>query len=150
MTDDTENHDEFIYDLKNLLSLDYAAIDAYETAIEKLTNQTYKNKLEEFKKDHQNHVKNISNYLKKKNEDVPTGAGLKRILTQGKVVLANLAGDIAILKAMRSNEVDTTEAYENINNYSHLLPEIKKSLLDGYEDEKRHLAWIEKELAEAK
>ena len=37
---------------------------------------------------------------------------MKAILTQGKVVLADMFGDSAILKAMKTNEDDTVTAYD--------------------------------------
>ena len=42
----------------------------------------------------------------------PLLGSAKSYLTQGKVILANLIGDLTILRAMRSNEIDTNTAYE--------------------------------------
>jgi rubrerythrin len=140
--------DHFIQDLKGLVCLDYAAVEAYEAAIEKLKNEKYKNTLEKFKYNHETHIRNISLFLKEKGYNCPTGPGVKLLLSQGKVILATFAGDVAILKALRRNEVTTSDAYESINTYDGIPSNLKKVLLDGYEDEKDHLFWIEEELDE--
>ena len=144
MTNNLEDH--FIQDLKNLVSLDYAAIEGYEAALKGIKNKEYKNILEGFKNDHERHIRNISHFLKMKGYNCPSGPGMKKLLTQGKVILATFAGDIAILKATMGNEIITTEAYEKINAYIDIPSDIKKALLEGHEDEKKHLLWIEDEL----
>jgi rubrerythrin len=140
--------DNFIQELKDLVCLDYAAVEAYETAIGKLKNEKYKDTLERFKYNHQTHIKDISQFLKEKGYNCPRGPGAKLLFSQGKVILATFAGDVAILKALRRNEVTTVDAYENINTYNEIPITIKKVLLNGYEDEKDHLFWIEEELDE--
>lgn len=148
MTPDKEF--EFYEHLESLLQLDYDAIEAYEAAINRMENQSYKLKLQEFKKDHENHIKDTSPFLKKAGHKPPTGPGVKSLLTQGKVVLANIIGEAGILKAMRSNEEETNLAYEQINGYPDLPVELKKTLQKGLADERKHKSWIEKELENLK
>ena len=145
-TTQKKENESFIEELKDLLCLDYAAADAYEAVIERISNETYKSKLEEFKDDHLTHIENITTFFKRGGHDYPTSAGMKKILTQGKVVLANLIGDATLLKAMKSNEQQTTQSYEHINKYNEIPEGIRGALLKGYEDEKKHLSWIEQEL----
>ncbi len=140
--------DHFIQELKDLISLDYAAVEGYETAIKGIKNQKYKVILEGFKNDYERHIGTISHFLKTRGYNCPTGPGIKKLLTQGKVILATFAGDIAILKAMRGNEIMTNEVYEKINTYDDIPSDIKKALMEGYRDEKYHLLWIEEELDE--
>ena len=45
---------------------------------------------------------------------------MKALLTKGKVVIAGLMGDEAILQAMRTNEADTNTAYERAVNFKGL------------------------------
>jgi rubrerythrin len=137
---------DFISALKQLITLDYDAIDAYEAAINRLENENYKAMFEEFKSDHERHIDEVSEFLIKNNETPPVSSSMKSLLTQGKVVLANLIGDVAILRAMRSNEIDTNTAYGRINNYEEIPEEIEEVLKNGLQDEKRHLAWIEQNL----
>ena len=47
----------------------------------------------------------------------PKEGDMKALLTKGKVVIAGLMGDEAILQAMRTNEADTNTAYERAVNF---------------------------------
>ena len=137
---------DFIKAIKDLIELDYDAISAYEAAIGRLEKEETKNALQDFKKDHEKHVEELSSFVKSKNETPPTGPSLKSVFTKGKVILANLIGDMTILKAMRDNEIDTNHAYERINNCPNIPEEISDFLKQGLEDERRHLAWLEKNI----
>jgi rubrerythrin len=132
--------DEALYEL---CELDYDAIEAYKAAINRLENKEYVSKMEEFKQDHQQHVQEISNLLRKHQAKAPDGPSPKNILTQGKVVLANLLGDQAILKAMLSNEQDTNTAYERLNDHEEKWEDSLDILKKGLADEKRHKQWIQ-------
>lgn len=137
---------DFMTALKDLVSLDYDAVEAYEAAINRVEDEEYKKTLESFKKDHLRHIEELSEFLKNNNETPPTGPSPKSLLTQGKVVLANLVSEKMILRAMRSNEIDTNTAYGRINNYDDIPQELKGTLSRDLQDEKRHLAWLEKVL----
>ncbi|WP_131784099.1 ferritin-like domain-containing protein [Legionella gresilensis] len=129
--------------LYELCELDYDAVEAYEAAINRLDKKDYVSKMEEFKNDHQRHIEEISNLLRKHQAKVPDGPSPKNILTQGKVVLANLMGDEAILKAMLSNEQDTNTAYERLNEHKEKWGDANTILSRGLEDERRHKQWIQ-------
>jgi len=137
---------DFMEALKNLIELDYDAIEAYDAAINRFQDEGYKASFKKFREDHQRHIQEISEFLKNNNDVPPTAPDAKSLLTKGKVILANLMGDKTILRAMRSNEIDTNTAYGRINNYEKIPDEIKASLKRGLQDEKRHLAWIEEQL----
>ena len=81
-------------------------------SVERLENRAYAEKLAEFRQDHVRHTENLGNILRNLNEKVPDGPDLKMILTEGKVVLAGMGGDKAILRAMQANEKVTNTAYE--------------------------------------
>lgn len=130
--------------LKELVELDYDAVEAYEAAISRLENEEYKKTLRGFKDDHQRHIEEVSALLKKHDTEPPTGPDMsKQWLAKGKVVLANLVGNHAILTAMRSNEDDTNTAYERMNAHVEKWEDVGDILRRGLEDEKRHKAWFE-------
>jgi len=134
--------------LKELIELDYAAVDAYEAAIERLENREYAEKLTEFKEDHERHIKEISALLQKNNLDVPEKKLIgKQLLTTGKVLIANMVGDNTILHAMKSNEVDTNTAYETMHGRTDKWPDSEDIINRGLQDEKRHKAWLESTVA---
>lgn len=141
---------EFVDALFELCELDYDAVEAYQAAIDRLNDDDYKSRLSEFMTDHQRHIREISEVLRKHNVDAPKGPSSKKLLTQGKVILANLFGDEFILRAMLSNEIDTNTAYERLNSRKDEWEDAKMILSRGLDDEKKHKAWLENVLRRAK
>ncbi len=139
---------EFKKALQELLELDYDAIEAYEAAINRIKDNVFKSKLNDFKMDHQNHIVAISSLLRSHNEEVPTGPDSKQWLTKGKVVLAGLMGDKAILSAMLTNEEDTNTAYERMLGRQDVWNEARTVLENGLQDERRHKNWLESVIKE--
>ncbi len=68
---------------------------------------------------------------------------MKQRLTTGKVALANLAGNGAILRAMKTNEDDTVAAYEQALSNAVTDARLHPLLEKGVSDERRHRAWME-------
>lgn len=136
--------------LEQLIKLDYDAIEAYDAAIERLDDDESKRHLSQFREDHRRHTQELSQFLRDYGEAPPTGPDFKRILTQGKVMLANLGGDRAILKAMKSNEDQTNTAYERANEHRDLPPALMETLRKNLDDERRHRSWIERRIEQLK
>lgn len=134
--------EKVIKNLNDLIELDYDAIAAYQQAIDRIDTDAYKTKLSEFLDDHQRHVEELSSLVKNEGGDPSKEGDAKKVLTQGKVVLADMAGDKAILKAMKTNEEQTTTKYQKAvdDGYSQ---EVQTVLEKGLADERRHKAWIE-------
>lgn len=135
---ETEVH-ALLYDL---IELDYDAIAAYDAAIARLEAQSYRATLTEFRNDHARHVEHLSPFLRQMGSDVPQSGNAKQLLTKGKVVLANLFGDKAILEAMRTNEDDTNTAYARAVDHPDVSPEVRQVLSQNLADERRHCDWI--------
>jgi rubrerythrin len=127
----------------DLIELEYDAVEAYEAAINRLENQNYKTKLQEFKADHDRHIKELSKLVEHHDETAPNGPSSKQWLTKGKVILANLISDEAVLRAMRSNEIDTNAAYDRLSDYDDIWPDAKDLIARAFADEKRHKAWLD-------
>lgn len=136
--------------LKELIELDYDAVEAYDAAIKRLECEEYKKNLRSFREDHQRHISELSALLQKKQITPPTEPSAKQWLAKGKVVLANLIGDNTILLAMKTNEDDTNKAYENILNHNGRWEESVEILDKGLADEQRHRSWIEQQLEKQK
>ncbi|STX29676.1 Domain of uncharacterised function (DUF2383) [Legionella beliardensis] len=143
MTTMVGTQNEFHDALYALCELDYDAVKAYKAAIERLESKEYRKKLTGFMRDHIRHIENITSLLTMHQQKAPEGPDLKQYLTQGKVILANLLGDEAILKAMISNETDTNTAYERINKQVGKWPEAVAIVRQGLNDERRHKQWLE-------
>jgi uncharacterized protein (TIGR02284 family) len=132
--------------INDLIHLDSDAIEAYEAAIERLEDAQDRAKLGEFLADHRRHVHELRELVVALGGKPVHGADVKRYLTKGKVVLGSLAGDRAVLLAMKSNEDDTNAAYERAISRDGDDPQIRPLLEKNLADERRHRAWIERRL----
>lgn len=135
--------------LKDLLELEYDAVEAYSTAIDNLETKSYKDKLIEFKEDHQQHIASLTQLIEKNGEKAPSSPSGKQWLTKGKVMIADLIGDTTILRAMRSNELDTNKAYETMLNREDHTGDSKEIIRRGLEDEIKHKNWLEETIKDA-
>ncbi|HVL00922.1 MAG TPA: PA2169 family four-helix-bundle protein [Dongiaceae bacterium] len=132
-----------IKELNELIELDFDAIAAYDSAINRLQSAEYKRKLKEFKQDHRRHVTELSKFIRKLGGEAADSGDLKKILTQGKVVIANIVGDDkTILKAMKLNEDQTNLKYEKAVQEFGASEELAALLATNLEDERRHREWI--------
>lgn len=132
--------------IRNLIHLDHDAVDAYAAAIDRLEAAGRKQQLREFKADHERHIEALGRIGTARGIEVPKGGDIKRFLTQGKVAIGELMGDKGILRAMQSNEEDTTTAYDRAAERDDLDAELRAAIDAAQADEHRHKAWIETEL----
>lgn len=139
-----ESYETLIDDLNDVIAIDYDAISAYEAAIERLDSEDTRKQLGRFKSDHERHVRDLSDCVTMLGGQPRSKGDIKQVLTKGKVVLANLSGDEAILKAMKSNEDQTNQTYEEAvrRHSSTAPPQVQTALRNGLEDERRHREWI--------
>jgi len=121
--------------LEDLIKLDYDAADAYQAAIERIERTDRRDTLRLFREDHLRHTRELGELLQQMGRKPPEEGDFKSLLTQGKVVVASLAGDDAILEAMRSNEADTNTAYERALEFKELPANVRPVLQSGLEDE---------------
>lgn len=129
--------------LEHLVALDLDAIEAYQAAIDRLEAEEYRSQLALFKGDHERHVRELRPLVEELGGKPPESADAKSMLTKGKVMMADIAGDKQILQAMKSNEDDTNTAYDRAS-ARHDMPETVHALLERNDaDEHRHRAWIE-------
>lgn len=75
--------------------------------------------------------------------EAPTEGDMKQMLTTGKIAFADLMGDAAILKAMKTNEDDTVTAYERAIRHEDAIPASKAFFMTAHQDEEKHRAWME-------
>lgn len=129
--------------VQNLLILEHDAIAAYESTIEKLDDVSFKAKIGEFLADHQAHVAELTRMAGTLGVEAPTEGDLKEYLTTGKVALASIIGDGAILKAMSTNEIETKMAYDHAAKNTAATPEAQTYFRKAYGDETRHKDWMD-------
>jgi hypothetical protein len=68
------------------------AADAYQAAIDRLENSSYRNALAEFKRGHLRHITELGDILSSMGRTPPKEGDMKALLTKGKVVIAGLMG----------------------------------------------------------
>ncbi|MCW8109581.1 PA2169 family four-helix-bundle protein [Alteromonas ponticola] len=135
--------------LSELCHLDYDAVAAYEATLERIEDDTLKRTIAEFCKDHRDHITKLNELLLQNGEKEVNGTDLKKFLTKGKVVIAGLINDKAILEAMNMNEKVTEEAYEKALKNDELTVSERSVLEKHYADERRHKQWFS-EMADKK
>ncbi|WP_306117353.1 MULTISPECIES: ferritin-like domain-containing protein [unclassified Roseitalea] len=126
----------------HLINLEHDAIAAYESVIDKLDNASHKERVTAFKADHDQQVAELRSIAAELGMEASSNGDFKKLLTTGKIALANLGGDKAILRAMKTNEDDTVQAYQQARDNSAARPEWRSFFEKALADEERHRAWF--------
>lgn len=130
--------------VRNLLYLEHDAIAAYDATIERLDDPEAKRRVSEFRGDHAQHVAVLEEMARELGVDIPQGGDMKKMLTTGKIAIADMIGDDAsILKAMKTNEDDTVTAYDRAASHERAIPKSKAFFAKALEDERRHRLWMQ-------
>ncbi|MBY3465717.1 ferritin-like domain-containing protein [Rhizobium laguerreae] len=129
--------------VKDLIYLEHDAIAAYDSCIARLDNKKFARQIASFKQDHLQHLEVLNEMARELAIEAPTRGDMKQTLTTGKVALADLMGDAAILKAMKTNEDDTVTAYERASRHQDAIPASKAFFIKAHQDEERHRAWMD-------
>lgn len=127
----------------DLIYLERDAIAAYESTIEKLSDRALSEQVQHFLADHNQHLAVLNEMARELGTDAPREGDMKEMLTTGKIALANLMGDAAILKAMKTNEDDTVTAYERAARHGDAVPKSRAFFEKALADEQRHRDWME-------
>lgn len=130
--------------VENLILLERDAIAAYESTIERLSDPALSEQVAEFLRDHIQHLEVLKEIASETGAPMPAEGDLKQMLTTGKVAMADLFGDGALLKAMKTNEDDTVTAYERASSHQDAIPKSKAFFEKALEDERRHRDWMQK------
>lgn len=133
--------------LNALIELDFDAVEAYEVAIDRIEDEDDKAAFASFRDDHERHTRELQPLVAELGGKPATTADIKRVLTKGKVFLASLVGDKAVLVAMKTNEDDTNTAYDRAVDRDDVPSHMRDVLVRNRDDERRHRAYIEKRLA---
>jgi uncharacterized protein (TIGR02284 family) len=132
--------------LTRLVKRELDAISAYDVAITRIGDATLRDQLRTFREHHRRCAEELSQFLIVAYQPVPSRGDLKRVVAQGKVRLAKLGGDRAILRAIRSNEDDTAHAYGHAIHHPDSPPSLRDVLRSAFHTQRRHCAWIDERL----
>lgn len=141
----TVGTEDTIQDLvRNLILLERDAIAAYESTIERLDDPALSSQIEQFRQDHLQHLDVLNEMAAEVGAEAPLEGDMKQMLTTGKIALADLFGDAAILKAMRTNEEDTVTAYERASQHQDAIEKSRAFFQKAHSDELRHREWMQR------
>ena len=129
--------------VQNLIILEHDAIAAYETAADRLSDSALSSQIETYRQDHLQHLDVLNTMAREAGFDAPQEGDMKQMLTTGKVAMAEMMGDSAILKAMKTNEDDTVTAYERASSHGDARPESRAFFEKALADERRHREWMQ-------
>ena len=132
--------------LNALIHLDFDAVAAYEAAIDRLHLVDDKDQLGRFMADHRRHIVELTAIVAQNDGQPVSAADYKEVLTKGRVVIAGLMGERAVLEAMKSNEDATNAAYEKATREPTITSRVRVVLERNLNDERRHRTWIEQRL----
>lgn len=137
---------EIIRTLKALAQLDMDAYHAYGQAIEKSDDLGLRHQLEKYRQDHERHVTVLSDCIRELGAEPPEfSRDFKGFLIEGWTALRSVTGVQGVLAAMKTNEKLTNRKYAKAVEL--LLPaDIHAVIASNYEDEKEHLAYIQRQL----
>jgi rubrerythrin len=128
--------------LRILAKFDVDATGAYQAAIERVTDQAIKDKLNAFRLDHARHVQDYNEHLTRLGgEPVQMEPDVAGVVLRGITALTSTIGTRAALLAMFGNEELSIGTYEVMLR----MPwptEIGALIARNREDERRHLAWM--------
>jgi rubrerythrin len=128
--------------VRDLIFLEHDAIAAYDSCIDRLDDKELSAQIANFKDDHLLHLQTLRAMASELGVDAPAEGDMKQMLTTGKIALADIMGDAAILKAMKTNEDDTVTAYERAARHEDAVPASKAFFMKAHQDEERHRAWM--------
>lgn len=137
---------ELVAELNDLLQLDHDAVAAYTLAIQGLPMDTYRETLGRFRDDHERHVAELSELIRRLG-GVPVGlphlpTGAFKLAVQG---LGNLGDHRAVLLAFKTNEGQVRDKYRRQARRPH-PPEVHEVVVRAADDEERHYRWAEEML----
>lgn len=124
--------------LKRLLHLANDLCLAYGTAIRRIKDASLKEKLSEMDKSHDRYRVELAEFIEALGQSPPEGGDLHGVVERGRVVIAELGGDEAILRAMSVNEAELAVAYQAAKGMKNLPPKVVEFLERAVDHEQHH------------
>jgi competence protein ComEA len=130
--------------LTGLLLLDMAAVEAYGVATRACKAPDISRRLQEFRQDHERHVRDLSKVLRDAGAEPPEEPDERGQCIRSYTDLSAREDRTALI-AMRGNEELTNDAYTSA--LASDLPEELRGIIEAnWQDERRHIRWITEEV----
>ncbi len=138
---------ELIDKLKSLFHLDVDAVHSYNQAIKNMDESDYRQQLSRFRDDHERHVRDISERIRALGDTPPDySRDFKGFFLEGFAAIRSSTGTEGALNAIRSSEQITNHTYGDAVNWD-VDSDTKSLIQKNFEDERRHLQWVEQTLS---
>jgi uncharacterized protein (TIGR02284 family) len=134
-----------IESVQDLIHLDMDAIKAYEQAIKACEHEVVTSQLRSFQADHQRHVRDLSEELRRLGEQPDVRTDLKGFFIEKFTAITSM-GTRSALMSMMGNEQLTNARYKAALDLQDLPESTKQIIRTNYGDEQRHLEWIKSAL----
>jgi len=139
---------EAVKRLNDLIKLDIDASHAYDQAIKEIDVTAVKDRITSFRDDHLRHVQDLSRLVRDMGgQPAEHTRDFKGYLIEGFTALRSKTGTAGALKAMKTNEQLTNKKYGDARSAG--FDQTAMSVIEkNYDDEKRHLQYIEEAIRE--
>jgi uncharacterized protein (TIGR02284 family) len=135
--------------LNSLIRLDADAVNAYTQAINRIEEPDIRKQLESYRDDHKAHIDSLTEIIENLGEQpVEPTKDLKGFLIEGFTKIRSMGGTPAALQAMENNEKLTNRKYAEATEWD-MSNEVHQVITMNYQDEKEHLASIQRHLGHA-
>ena len=141
-------------ELGTIAQTDYDIAQAYDKAIRKVgrKNRGVHDKLKHFKEEHERHYTGLLNIIKSMGEKPPViTRDAKSVILKGMTTVLGFAGVPRVLRSLQQAERFTNKTYANATSkrgFQDYPNSVQTPLLRHFEDEKKHLAFIQSALHE--
>ena len=129
--------------LNALLALEHDTLPAYDSALSHLDETRDRRQIEAFMATHRRHVSELSRLVLDRGGQPVESGDFRSLLEKGKVALGALAGEQAVLVAMKSSADDLITAFQRAITEPSLDDRAKAVIERLLADERWHSAWIE-------
>lgn len=130
--------------LHALVQLTQDTVQAYNSALDRLEDESFKQALMGYRDVLREHIADIDRVLVHHNRAVPSGPSYKQYLTTGKVAIADMLGDdFSILKALHTTVHDLEQAYRRVSEHDDRWRELMPVLTQARDDVSAQALWID-------
>ncbi len=134
--------------LVSTMNLDYDAVQAYSRAIDNIQTEGIRQHLMLYRSDHERHIRELGEMISSYGGgEVEPNRDIRGVFLEGMTALQGQFGERAAIMACETGEKFVNNRYRSV--VSRDLPTDVKDLVSrNYEDEKRHLKYIQSITAE--
>jgi len=129
--------------LAALAQMDFEAAVAYAVAADNIPDREVSRQLLEFRADHLRHVEDLDRLATEMGGELPERIDASESVIANLAVAAAALGESTAMLAMISNERLTNSTYESVLRLD-WDDDVQEVLARNYQDEQRHLRWLEK------